>query len=155
MKGFKIGDRVAVKFTSQEAKNHRIKIGQTGVVIHFLNGSIGVRMDEHNTWLSSLNLRCEHGHGYYFEDFEIEFAKEPLENWTHPHFRKPILVRYFEDSEWKERSFLYHDEGSEFPIVVENEDGAIGRYKLYKFQDEVPSMTKEEAQAKFKIRIVD
>ena len=63
---------------------------------------------------------------------------EPLENWKHPYFGRPILVRDREEHKWIETAFSAYIPDDDYPVRTK-----IGGYKLYKFPESI-ELTQEE-----------
>ena len=88
--------------------------------------------------------------GWVAEDYldliiiqEKPTTPEPLENWKHPYYGKPILVRDSEDEEWQEEIFESYLPYVEKPVVVKYGSG----YRLYKFPEPLIQMTTAELLA--------
>ena len=65
---------------------------------------------------------------------------EPLENWKHPYYGKPILVKNRENEEWKEKIFDAYVPSSDYPIRT---SGAV-IWQFYKFPGPSIKLTVEE-----------
>ena len=72
----------------------------------------------------------------------IREEPEPLENWKHPYFGQPILVRDDEAQEWKKEIFKGYNPDSEYPVSTTRH-----YYKLYKFPEPSIQMTTAELLA--------
>ena len=88
-------------------------------------------------WFTELELfikNSEHG--------ERSETPEPLENWKHPYYGKPILVRDYEDDEWMTKIFSAYAEGRPSPII----DSEGWYWKQYKFLEPAKpiELTQEE-----------
>ena len=68
---------------------------------------------------------------------------EPLENWKHPYFGKPILVRNSDNNEWEEHIFEAYALSAYYPVTTKS--GICWRF--YKFPEPSIQMTTAELLA--------
>lgn len=94
------------------------------------NGGDGRHPTDTCGWFLNSSLKL-------IESVEQSKAPEPLENWKHPYYGKPILVRD-EDKEWHTDIFLHYYENSLYPVRC-----STGSYMYYKFPEPI-ELTQEE-----------